>query len=192
MSEGDIHLSFDVTADNMRAFADAITELTSEAVMAGFPADEKPREDEEGNPSLITNAALGYIHNTGVPELNIPARPFMVEGIESKQTQIVTALEQTGIAALDGDRDATKAGLDSVGMLAQAGIRQKIVDGPFVPLKESTLRGRVQMGGDIGTAAAAELASRRAGNAPNPDNVRPLNATGQMRNAVNYVIRKDE
>ena len=64
-------------------------------------------------------------------------------------------------------------------------------EGPFEPLKESTLRGRAHMGGEIGKAAIFELDSRAAGNEPDPGNVCPLNATGQMRNAVNYVIRKD-
>lgn len=189
---GDLNLSFDVIADNMRAFAEAIEEMTAQSVLAGFPADETPREDEDGNPTPITNAALGYIHNTGVPELNIPARPFMVEGIENKRVEITNGLEKTAVSALDGDRDATQAGLHSVGTVARDAIKNKIVDGPFAPLAESTLRARSRMGGEIGKAAHFELDSRAEGNEPNADNARPLNATGQMRNAVNYVLRRED
>lgn len=191
MNGGDINLSFDVTSDNMRAFAEAIASMTSEAVLAGFPADERPREDEDGNPTPITNAALAYVHNTGMPELNIPARPFMIEGITAVEQKIVDGMETTGIAALDGDHEAVQQGFHAVGMTAKLGIQNKILDGPFAPLAESTLRGRVRMGGDIGKAAQFELDSRASGNEPDPENARPLNATGQMRNAVNYVIRKD-
>jgi hypothetical protein len=188
---GDVNLGFDVVSDNMREFAEALQAMTSESVMAGFPADEKPREDEDGNPTPITNAAIAYVQNTGMPELNIPAREFMVSGIEAVETKIVNGMETTGIAALDGDRDAMQAGLHAVGMTAKLGIQNKIVDGPFEALKESTLRARARKGGEIGKAAQFELDSRAAGNAPDPENARPLNVTGQMRNAVNYVLRKE-
>jgi len=188
---GDIHIGLDVTSDHMREFADALRLMTDESVMAGFPADERPREDENGNATPITNAALGYVHNTGMPELNIPARPFMVEGIENVEDTIIDGMEATGLAALDGDSQGVESGLNAVGMTAKLGIQTKILDGPFEPLAESTLKARARRGGSIGEAAQFELDSRAAGNDPNPENARPLTETGQMRNAVNYVLRKE-
>jgi hypothetical protein len=186
---GDVNLSFDVTADNMREFAQALEAMTSESVMAGFPADEKPREDEDGNPVPITNAAIAYVQNTGMPEHNLPAREFMVSGIRSVEEKIVNGMETTGIAALGGDRDAMQSGLHAVGLTAQAGIRNKITEGPFEQLAIATLQRRAAKGGSIGEAAQRELDG-----IPSPDggpNVRPLIETGQLRNAVNYVLRKE-
>jgi hypothetical protein len=82
-------------------------------------------------------------------------------------------------------------GMQAVGQIAKQGIQMKIVDGPFEPLSPATLRARARRGGEIGRAAMTELASRADGNEPDAETARPLNDTGQMRNAVNYVIRKE-
>lgn len=190
---GDIHFGFDITADNLREFEDALKEMGSRAVLAGFPQDkEHAREDENGNPVPITNAGIAYSMDKGMPEQNVPARPFMVQGVESVADKIVGGMESTGLAALDGNAQAVDAGLNAVGLTAQKGIRMKIRDGPFVPLAESTLKARARMGGSIAKAAKAELDSRAAGNEAGTDNANPLNLTGQMRNAVEFVIRKEQ
>lgn len=190
---GDIHFGFEVTADNMRAFADALQEMTGEAVLAGFPAEkEETREDENGNPVAINNATIGYLMDKGMPEQNVPARSFMISGIESVGDKIADAMEQTGTAALDGDQQRVQEGFHAVGLVAENGIRQKIIDGPFVPLAESTLKARARAGGEIGKAAQRELDSRQAGNVESVEDARPLNFTGQMRNAVSYAIRKED
>jgi len=188
---GDVHIGFDIIRDDMQGLAESLRTLTEENVLAGFPADEEPREDENGNPTPITNAAIAYVQNTGMPELNIPQREFMVSGVESVEDKIVTSMETTGVAAFDHDRQGVELGLQAVGATARDGIKMKIRDGPFEPLAEATLVARARRGGEIGKAAIQELESRAAGNAPGVDLARPLNDTGQMRNAVNYVIRKD-
>jgi hypothetical protein len=182
-----VELGFSVTTDEMGAFMKAFKDMQAKEVLAGFPEDETPREDEDGNPSPITNAALGYIHNTGMPEQNIPARPFMVEGIETKREPISDGMEVAGLAALDGDVQGIDKALMAVALIAQDGIKNKILDGPFEPLAESTLRARAARGRE---GAQKELDSRAAGNAPNAENARPLNDTAQMRNAVQGVVRE--
>lgn len=179
-----INLSFGVVADNSDALIKALAEMKSKAVYAGFPEDEKPRTD--GSP--ITNAAIAYVQNTGAPEQNIPSREFMVSGIESKRDPISDGMQEVGTAALDGDIPAAGAALHKVGLTAQNGIRNKIIEGPFEPLAESTLKARARRGRD---GAQQELDRRAAGEDPGTDLARPLNDTGQMRNAVTYVIRKD-
>ena len=187
----EVNLGFSVVHDEMTSFMNALKVMQAKEVLAGFPQEEAPRKDEDGKSSPITNAALGYIHNMGAPEQNIPARPFMVEGIESKSEPITDGMEAAGIAALDGNVHQIDQALNAVGALARDGIKMKILDGPFEPLAESTLKNRVRTAGSsIAAAAQAELDSRAAGNAPDPENARPLNATGQMRNAVNYVLRE--
>ncbi len=78
---GDIHFGFDITADNLREFEDALKEMGSRAVLAGFPQDkEHVREDENGNPVPITNAGIAYSMDKGMPEQNVPARPVHGSG----------------------------------------------------------------------------------------------------------------
>ena len=182
------NLSFSVTHDEMGAFMKALAEMQSKSVLAGFPQEEAPRENEDGEAEPITNAALGYIHNTGMPEQNIPARPFMVEGIENKREPITDGMEAAGMAALDGNTDQVEQALTAVGLAAEAGIRNKIIDGPFEPLAESTLKARARRGRE---GAQEELDRRAAGEDPGVELARPLNDTAQMRNAVTYVIRKE-
>lgn len=183
-----INLDFGVVHDEVDAFMAALKNLEAQTVYAGFPEGEDPREDAEGNPEAITSAAIAYIQNTGDPELNIPARPFMVEGIETVGDKIADGMEAAGIAALDGDSQGVDKALHSVGMTAQLGIQAKINDGPFEPLADSTLKARARRGR---VGAQDELDSRAAGNDPGTESARPLVDTGGMRNAVTYVVRKE-
>jgi phage gpG-like protein len=154
-----------VLLDNVSNVIDGIARLTSTRVMVGVPGDKTDRDDN----SPITNADLAYIHEHGAPEVGIPARPFMYPGVEKAQDEITTKFEQVGHAALDGKPDAVDRGFNAAGLIAQRSIRAKITEGPFVPLKPSTIAARKRRG--------------RTG-------TKPLIDTGQLRSAINYVIRK--
>jgi hypothetical protein len=182
-----INLDYKVTVDQVADFLEAIKNMTRKEVLAGFPADEAPREDADGNPEPITNAALGYIHNFGSPEQNIPARPFMIPGIEAVEEKIGNYMHQAGVAALDGNQQQMDGALLATALTAQAGIQAKINDGPFEPLAESTLRGRAQRGQ---AGAQKELDERAMGQEPGIENARPLIDTGQLRNAVQGIVRE--
>lgn len=163
---GSMSIGLGVTADMMPELEKALKELQSQSVYAGFPEGEDPREGDDP----INNATLGYIHNGGAPEANIPARPFMVEGIEQAEASIVAGMELAGASILDGDMQTADKALHAVGMAAQDGIKGKLNDGPFDPLAESTLKARERRG---------------------VERTNPLIDTGQMRNAVSYAIRKE-
>lgn len=150
--------------DNVAKVAAGIEKLATTRVMVGVPAEKGARQDDEP----INNAALAYIMDNGAPEAGIPARPFMRPGIMAKQAEITAALRKTGEAALDGPERAEK-GFHRVGLIGQAAVRAKINDGPFQPLADSTIEDR-RARGRTGT--------------------KPLIDTGQLRNAINYVIRK--
>jgi len=187
MSSG-INLGFEVGFDGMDDLLKGLAAMQAKDVVAGFPQeDDEPREDEDGNPTPITNAALAYVHNNGAPEQNIPARPFMVEGIESKGDQIGDGMKAAGTFALDGNVQGVEQSLNAVGLIAKNGIQMKILDGPFEPLADSTLEARAARGRK---GAQAELDRRENGEDPGVDLARPLNDTGQMRNAVNYALRE--
>jgi hypothetical protein len=183
-----VNLGFSVTSDEMGSLMKALESMQAKSVFAGFPQEEEPRKDAEGSPEPITNAAIAYAQNTGMPEQNIPARPFMEEGVETVGDKIADGMESAGVAALDGDVQGVDMALHAVGLTAKLGIQNKILDGPFDPLADSTLKARARRGRQ---GAQNELDRREAGEAPGTELARPLNDTGQMRNAVNYVIREE-
>lgn len=152
--------------DNLPKIVKAIKALAQKEVLVGVPA-----EDTERSKPGITNAALAYIHDTGSPAANIPARPFMKPGIQQVKGQIEDKLKQVGQAALDNKPQSVEQGLEQIGLIAQNGIRAKITSGPFVPLAPGTLRSRRARG---------------------REGTRPLIDTGQLRNSITYVVADKE
>ncbi len=160
-------------------------------VLVGFPEGGEARPpDENGGSSDMTNAALGYIHDNGVPEQNIPARPFMTPGVERVRKELTAKLGQIAKAATkeNAPPDVVAVGLTQVGLIAQASIKRQITDGIGPPLSEATLRARARKKKNS-KGARMELAARKAGAAPSLDLAKPLLDTNEMYKAINYVIR---
>mgnify|MGYP001563946400 CR=1 FL=1 len=176
----------------MAALRAAVFALVNDEVLVGFPADTTDRTDEDTGLPLstgsITNAALGYIHDTGMPEQNIPARPFMLPGMRNAEDNVARILVQAAKSVLT-ERQPRKVTqyLHRAGLAAQVAIRRKINEGIPPPLAESTLRERARRGRK---GAKKELVQRAEGIAASTEFAKPLIDTGQLRNAVNYVIRK--
>lgn len=166
-----------------------ISKLTLNATFVGVPSDKTTREQLQQEKGPMTNAALAFIHDNGSEAAHIPARPFMRPGIARAQKYIVQALKQGAQAALKG-MDPVRF-LNLAGMKAQAEIRGVINEGIGPPLAESTLLGRIRARKSI-KGAKAELKARANGEAPSLTNAKPLIATAQMRNAINYVIRRNK
>lgn len=174
-----------VNRQSVAGIHDALAELASNEVLVGFPEDTTERDEED---TSLTNASLAYIHDTGMPEQNIPARPFMIPGVEQGLPKAAEALKSTARAVLTSkSREVASAGLHRVGLIVQAAIRGKINEGVPPPLAKSTLQERARRGRK---GAKQELELRARGEAPSVQFAKPLIDTGQMRNAVNYVIRK--
>lgn len=175
-----------VTFDKFKDVMRGIDLLTKSKVYVGIPLDKATRSGED-----LSNAELGYIHENGAPEANIPARPFLVPGVREAQTEISARFKVMAKRATDlttGGTAQVKAALDTIGLIAANAVKRKISFGPFEPLADSTLRARASSGkGKKG--AKAELASRAEGNAPGTALARPLIHTAQMRNAVTSVVR---
>lgn len=174
-----------VKVDKVQDLHESLRLLAQKEVLVGFPEDTTDREDGEFNEP--TNAVLGYIHDNGAPEKNIPARPFMVPGIASVQERITRQLV-AGARAAVGQMNPTivETNLERVGSIAEVGIKRYINSGVPPPLAEATLRERERRGRK---GATIELARRAVGAAPSVDFAKPLIDTAQMRNAVRYVIR---
>ncbi|MFS8371236.1 hypothetical protein [Acetobacter indonesiensis] len=173
-----------VSKDGVPALLAAIKDLTLKRVMVGVPAENAERPDEKAN-----NALIGYVLETGDPSRNLPARPFLVPGVQSVQEEAERRLEKAGKSALEGRRSDVQAQLTSVGLICAAAVKDKMDTGPFAPLADATLRARIRAkkGGDA--AAAEELANRKAGQPPGTELVPPLYDTGNLQNSVAYVIR---
>ena len=154
-----------VAKDNVAAILAAVNALTETQVLVGIPSDAPARGDDEGDRPL-TNAELGYIHEFGAPEANIPARPFLLPGVENARAAIAAEYRHAAEAALDG-RNVAEAAHLRVGITAQNAVRAKITEGPFAPLAERTLKRRKARG--------------RKGESPLID-------TGQMRASVTFSL----
>jgi hypothetical protein len=162
--------------------------LTQREVLVGFPEDTKDRKPEPGEPPPdVTNAELAYVHDNGMPEKNVPARPFMLPGIREAQPLIIKHLTTAARNVLLKRSPAlVEQGFERAGLAAQFAIRRKINEGIPPPLAKSTLQERARR---KRKGAKKELARRAAGETPSTQFAKPLIDTAQMRNAVNYVIR---
>lgn len=145
----------------------AINNLPARSVLVGIP-EEKTDRDDSHDAAYVTNAVLGYIHENGAPEANIPARPWLVPGIRDAKAKISDYLRQAGNAALDGDSAKADRAMHAAGLTAVNSVRRKIQTGPFIPLAPATIAARLRKG--------------RTG-------TKPLLDTGQLRNSITYVIR---
>lgn len=146
----------------------SLAALTKRQVLVGVPQAQAQRK--QGN-NRVNNAALAYIHDNGSPQQNIPQREFLRPGIKNSQEQIALRFKQTARKALNGNLEDIEKGLTGAGLIAQKSIRKKITDGPFAPLKPATIKARTR---------------RHKGR--NSIKVTPLIDTGQLRQAINFVI----
>lgn len=152
------------TKDQMADVLKSIQSLVKEQTLVGIPDSNAARKE-----GPINNAALGYINEFGSPANNIPARPFLIPGVEAAEPAVLKQLKRGAEGALDGRLDAADKALHSAGILAVNAVRGKINEGVPPPLADSTLAARRRRG--------------RTG-------TKPLIDTGQLRNAITYVLRK--
>ena len=170
-----------VVLDHVNDVVRSIEKLVLMRVMVGIPAEKAARE---GSP--INNAALGYIHENGAPEVNIPARPFLLPGVRAVQQQTIDGFKVAGELAFAGRPEAVERQFHRIGLAAVASIKAVINAGVPPPLAESTLEARTRRGRK---GAKQELKNRAAGLPPAIDLAKPLIDTGQLRNSITYVLR---
>jgi hypothetical protein len=182
--------------DNTKLLLQGVEALTNTQVMVGVPGEKRQRQDagQDG----ITNAALAYIHDNGSPEAGIPGRPFMRPGIKDVQKQITEEFKNAGKAILNpsnkGGNIRVESYLNRIGIIATRAIKNRIGQGIPPPLAPSTIKGRIAR--VKGKARRKKIASALASGLPasrqnGADGVfTPLIVTGQLRNAITYVLRK--
>jgi hypothetical protein len=150
-------------------FAREVMRELEKRVAIGFPADGPSRQPESGEEAPPSNAVIAYLQETGAPDQNLPARPFLVPGVESIKAEAAARLKKAAAAALAGDLSAPEKALHAIGLQGVSAVRQQITEGTFAPLAERTLQARKARG---------------------RTSEKPLIDSSQMRNAVTYVITK--
>lgn len=152
-----------VTKDEFKKLAQALNALPMQEVLVGIPEDKAPRE---GDP--INNATIGYIMENGAPEVNIPARPWLVPGVIENKPKISSYFKQAGQYALKADKEGMQRAMMAAGQSTVNKIKEVINTSEYPPLAEATLAARRRKG--------------RTG-------TRPLVDSGDFRNSVNFVMR---
>lgn len=182
----DLPKNLKLTRNGVDKLRQGMQQLQASEVMVGFPEDTSARTIEKGEKD-ITNAALAYIHDKGDSEANIPRREFMRPGMESAKDQVTATLTATAARLLRRpSKLVVQQGLMQVGIQVQVAIKKEINKGVPPPLSEATLLKRAAKGRK---GAAKELERRAQGLPPSTQFAKPLIDTGQLRNAVNFVIR---
>lgn len=154
-----------VTKDFTKQFNEIVKKFRHDEVLVGIPEEESPRESD----SPIGNAALLAINNFGSPANNIPPRPVMSIGIKNAQKEIAEQFKKACVAALSKGFSAVDQFYSRAGIIASTSIKKVINDQEGIDKpSEATLVARKYLGFP-GTKA--------------------LIVTGQMRNAITYVLR---
>jgi hypothetical protein len=179
--------SLKVTKDSLAQLQASIKLLSEQEVLVGFPEETTDDRDDDPGTAPITNAALGYIHDNGQPEQNIPARPFMIPGMEEARESVTRHLSWAAKQVLLRAPGAVQRGLERAGLSAAFAIKRKINEGIPPPLADVTVAERARRGR---VGAMWEQAWRAAGAPASLELAKPLVDTGKMRNALTYVIRK--
>ncbi len=157
-----------VTLDISGKVLAAMKNLSRDQVLVGIPSTAAEREPDPDDPEPINNAAIGFLMENGSPAQNLPARPHVKPGIMDAKDEIIRRYETGGRAILEGRITDPDVIHEAVGIVAENAIKAKIADGQFVPLSPRTLAAR-----------------RRKGRTSE----KPLQDTGQYRNAITHVIR---
>jgi hypothetical protein len=159
-----------VTKDFTKDFYEVIHRFKNDNVLVGIPAEKTQREitDDEEN-SGMTNAAILAINNFGDPAQNIPKRPVMEIGIRNAQDEIIEIFKACAKDALSRGLAAIRPAYEKAGIVASNSIKKAINSQEGIRKPEDS-------------TIAARKARGFKGN-------KALIVTGQMRNAITYVVK---
>lgn len=169
--------------DNMPKLLKSLHALLRQEVLVGIPAENAERE-EVGSP--INNATIGYIQENGAPDANIPARPFLVPGVENAKDDIAARFGKAARAGLVGDVAEVDRQLNAAGLIAQNSVKAVINAGIDPALSDATIEARAKRGRK---GAIQEQKNRLAGMTPSTQLAKPLIDTGELRSKITYVKR---
>lgn len=180
-----------ITKDNVAKVFKQINDLVGKQVLVGIPDNGQNKRDEEP----ANNATIGYAMEFGLPEHNVPARPFLIPGVQKARGKALVQLKQAATAALEGNGAAMDQALARAGILASNEVKHTINDNIPPPLKPGTIANRHRgRGTKRRESEQVYLDLVRKGAAPGAAQVDvgivALVNTGQLRNSITYVVRK--
>lgn len=158
-----------ITKDFTKQFNDVVKRFRHDEVLVGIPEVNSQRQGDEP----INNATLFAIANFGSPVNNIPPWPIMRIGIQNSKAAIAEQFKKAAINALKQGFSAVDTYYERAGIIASNSIKQVINDQEDVPPdkpSDATLEAR-KIVGFKGTKYWL--------------------VTGQMRNAITYVVKGD-
>ena len=176
--------------DKIDAIFKSLDKLKEKDVLVGIPSDNTGREDGE-----VNNAMIGYVHEHGSPAQNIPARPFLIPGIEDVQPFVETEQKKAIVAALDGKPNKIDSYLNRIGLKAVNSVKKRINSGDFAPLDEKTIKNRYRSRQTQSMRKAEKEFMKRVNAGEDSAlvqadvGIKPLINTGQLRNAITYIVR---
>lgn len=159
--------TLEVTEDRTEEFNRMIAAFKNDEVLVGIPAVDSAREDEEG---AMNNASLLAINEFGSPMNNIPPRPVMSIGIRNAQDAIAEEFKKAAKNALTKGVAVLEQYYERAGIIASNSVKKAI---------------NSQEG--IDEPSESTLAARRARGFKG---VKALIVTGQLRNAITYVVKR--
>ena len=172
--------------DNAASIHRAVQALTDQDVFIGIPEDKTARE--QAGDTGISNAYLGYIHEYGVPEKNIPARPALIPGIEDIQADAAEILEQAARKAMEGNEGAVEPALNKIGLLGVNAVKARFVNNDWQELSDRTLDRREKISETVN--AKGETVKKMGKSRREKGRINPLIDTSQLRKSYTYVVRK--
>lgn len=176
---------------NTKALNDTLKELSKKALYVGIAADSQHDMREDGGPN---NSQLGYIHEFGSPSANIPPRPFLVPGVESRKEHISSELGLAMKAALNDDKRSCDKILDRLGISTAEAVKEYMRITELTPLKPATIANRYRSRMTKGKRDNEKrfIRDENGKRVENPNfgvGIRPLINTSSLLNAIDsYVI----
>lgn len=181
-----------IIADKLNSLQKSLAIVTQTQVLVGIPDKNAEREPDPDEKLIMNNASIGYLQENGLPEQNIPARPFLIPGVESVQDKTIASFKSALISSLSDDMAGFNRKMNEAGIVAADAVRTKIDEGPFALLSDATLRNRARKAAkSAGTKAERKIAqlALASGDYSQID-AQPLIDTGQLLKAITYTIRK--
>lgn len=174
-----------IIRDELDGIVKATRDLANKEVLIGVPSTAAGRDDT----GEVNNAAIAYWMEFGVPEHNIPARPFLVPGVAAIRDRAVVRLRKAGESVLDGQPQKADAQFEAIGLEGASSVQNKIRSGPFVPLAPSTIAARRKS--DLSQLDELYKHDQIASDQHAAlTGVQPLIDTGKLLQSISYVVRK--
>lgn len=179
-----------VIKDETVKVIDGFEKLKGRAVYVGIPSSTAERPGER-----LNSAAIGYTQEFGSPATNLPARPFLIPGVRSVQTEVIELFKRAAKEAISGS-DKIDVYLHQAGNVAVSAVKKTITSNIPPPLSPVTIANRYKRR-KTKTRRPEEEQYLRAialgtprGAAQSAAGIIALINTAKMLNSITYVIKK--